>query len=53
MEKIDKKRSWESDFIEFDDVLDESFFTANEDDGDVEDDEFHEKENSHHFFIDL
>ena len=42
MEALDRVRGWDSDFEEIDDVLDDSFFTEDDDMEDVEDDDFHE-----------
>ena len=52
MEKLDCDLSWESDFRELDDVLDEGYFSPGNYDEDVEDDEFHEKNESNHIIID-
>lgn len=53
MEELDKKSNWESDYREIDDVLDEGFFSYQDFDGDVEDDEFHERENDKFFLSEL
>lgn len=44
MEELDRRAYWESDYKEIDDVLDEGFFSSQDFDGDVEDDEFHERD---------